>query len=299
MRQKQKDYYKILGINSNATSEEIKSAYRQKVFKYHPDRNQGDKEHEDKIKEINEAYEVLSDDFKREQYDHPSPFGNFFNDDFFSNFGTSFDSNAINFGGFTINFGENGFSTHFKKSIQKDIKLGLHISLHEAYCGCKKNINYQRKIYTATNDGRIRASNKNESLLVDIPSKIRKLSTLKLEHMGNKDPNGNTGDLYLIIDYPIEENNHLVQNDGSIICLLNVPIINILREDVIKHTILGDKESVEIKLDASKKNGELYIVKGKGFNNSNFIARVFYDIPIITDKEDRDIMIGVLEKYGK
>ncbi len=65
----EKDYYKILGIPENATDEQIKRAFRELAKKYHPDRNPGDKAAEEKFKEINEAYEVLSDPQKRKQYD--------------------------------------------------------------------------------------------------------------------------------------------------------------------------------------------------------------------------------------
>jgi curved DNA-binding protein len=64
-----KDYYTILGVNKNATADEIKKAYRQLALKYHPDRNKGDKEAEEHFKEINEAYAVLSNEEKRRQYD--------------------------------------------------------------------------------------------------------------------------------------------------------------------------------------------------------------------------------------
>lgn len=64
-----KDYYKILGVNRNASAEEIKQAYRKLAMKYHPDRNPGNKEAEDKFKDINEANEVLSDPKKRTRYD--------------------------------------------------------------------------------------------------------------------------------------------------------------------------------------------------------------------------------------
>ena len=60
-----RDYYEVLGIAKSASAEEIKKAYRQKAIKYHPDRNPGDDEAEDKFKEAAEAYEVLRDDNKR------------------------------------------------------------------------------------------------------------------------------------------------------------------------------------------------------------------------------------------
>lgn len=63
------DYYKMLGVGKNASVDEIKRAYRKLAFKYHPDKNQGNKEAEEHFKEINEAYAVLSDPQKRQQYD--------------------------------------------------------------------------------------------------------------------------------------------------------------------------------------------------------------------------------------
>lgn len=63
------DLYKILGVEKNATADEIKKAYRNLAFKYHPDRNAGSKDSEDKFKQINEAYSVLGDESKRRQYD--------------------------------------------------------------------------------------------------------------------------------------------------------------------------------------------------------------------------------------
>src|SRR5512135_2505008 len=64
-----KDYYKSLGVERNATEAEIKSAFRKLALQFHPDRNQGNKQAEEKFKEINEAYEVLSDTQKRARYD--------------------------------------------------------------------------------------------------------------------------------------------------------------------------------------------------------------------------------------
>ena len=64
-----RDYYDVLGVGKSADASEIKKAYRKLAMKYHPDKNPGDKEAEEKFKEINEAYEVLSDETKRRNYD--------------------------------------------------------------------------------------------------------------------------------------------------------------------------------------------------------------------------------------
>ncbi|MDE6126276.1 MAG: DnaJ domain-containing protein, partial [Muribaculaceae bacterium] len=64
-----RDYYEVLGVSKTATADEIKKAYRKLAIKYHPDKNPGDKEAEEKFKEAAEAYEVLSNDEKRQKYD--------------------------------------------------------------------------------------------------------------------------------------------------------------------------------------------------------------------------------------
>ena len=69
MAEEKRDYYQVLGVDKNASAEEIKKAYRKNAMKYHPDRNPGDKQAEEKFKEIGEAYEVLSDSDKRARYD--------------------------------------------------------------------------------------------------------------------------------------------------------------------------------------------------------------------------------------
>ena len=64
-----RDYYEVLGVDRSASSEELKKAYRKVAMKYHPDRNPGDEEAEEKFKEASEAFEVLSDQGKRQRYD--------------------------------------------------------------------------------------------------------------------------------------------------------------------------------------------------------------------------------------
>lgn len=64
-----RDYYEVLGLKKGASEDEIKKAFRKMAMKYHPDRNPGDKEAEEKFKEVNEAYSVLSDPDKKSKYD--------------------------------------------------------------------------------------------------------------------------------------------------------------------------------------------------------------------------------------
>ena len=105
-----RDYYEVLGISKSATDDEIKKAYRKIAIKYHPDRNPGNKEAEEKFKEAAEAYDVLHDPQKRQQYDQfgfDAPGGGFggfggggfSNEDIFSMFGDIFGGHG-GFGGF-------------------------------------------------------------------------------------------------------------------------------------------------------------------------------------------------------
>ena len=106
-----RDYYEVLGVDKNATEDQIKKAYRTIAIKYHPDRNPGNKEAEEKFKEAAEAYDVLHDPQKRQQYDqfgfdgpNMGGFGGFGGasmnmDDIFSMFGDIFGGHA-GFGGF-------------------------------------------------------------------------------------------------------------------------------------------------------------------------------------------------------
>lgn len=73
------DYYKTLGVEKTASADEIKKAYRNLAFKYHPDRNAGNKEAEEKFKLINEAYSVIGDEDKRRQYDNVTAYGGTYN----------------------------------------------------------------------------------------------------------------------------------------------------------------------------------------------------------------------------
>lgn len=138
-----KDYYGILGVHKNATDAELKKAYRKLAMQYHPDRNPGNKEAEDKFREINEAYHILSDGTKRAQYDQ---------------YGRVFDENGQGFGGgggfsgdtifeeffgdvFGDFFGTTG-NTKRRRRPQKgqSIQYDLDITFMEAAFGCDKEI---------------------------------------------------------------------------------------------------------------------------------------------------------------
>ena len=140
-----KDYYQILGVDKNATQDDIKKAYRTLVKKYHPDLHPGDSAAAEKFKEINEANEILSDENKRKQYDfereHPGMGGA----GGFGGFG-----GTGGFGGFEDIFGDifgGGFGGRSRPQAKvkgDDITLELTLSFLDAAKGCKKEIVYTR-----------------------------------------------------------------------------------------------------------------------------------------------------------
>lgn len=140
-----RDYYEVLGISKSASDDEIKKAYKSLAKKYHPDLNKDDKTAEEKFKEINEAYAVLSDPEKRSKYDQFGHDGvdSQFGGGGFSGFGgMDFDLSDL-FGGM---FGGGFGSARRRNGPTKgeDIQLRLTISFEEAAFGCKKDISYSR-----------------------------------------------------------------------------------------------------------------------------------------------------------
>ncbi len=137
-----KDYYKILGIERNSNIYDIKRAYRKLAIKYHPDRNQGNKEYEEKFKEVKQAYEILSNSEKRSMYDKygHSAFNNS-NDEsgFTAEFSTSGDFGDIFGDVFGDFFGTNKSRSNLNKK-GSDIKYDLYIELEDIIKGSTKNI---------------------------------------------------------------------------------------------------------------------------------------------------------------
>ncbi len=141
-----RDYYEVLGINKSANKDEIKKAYRKLALKYHPDKNKGDKAAEEKFKEASEAYHVLSDDKRKNNYDQfghaafqgaggQGGFGNF---DFSSSFSDIFEDVFGDFG-----FGSSTGSRRGRSNNRgSDLRYDVSIDLDDAFTGTEKKINY-------------------------------------------------------------------------------------------------------------------------------------------------------------
>lgn len=157
-----RDYYEVLGVGKSATADEIKSAYRKKAIQYHPDKNPGDKEAEEKFKEAAEAYDVLSNPEKRQRYDQfghagvgSSAAGGGFGggggmsmDDIFEQFGDLFGGHFGGFGSFGGFGGFGGGRSRGGGHVQRgsDLRVKVKLNLKEIANGVEKKIKVKKYV---------------------------------------------------------------------------------------------------------------------------------------------------------
>ncbi|MFH1608526.1 MAG: DnaJ domain-containing protein [Patescibacteria group bacterium] len=191
-----KDYYEILGINKSASKDEIKKAFYKLAHRYHPDKKGGD---EKKFKEVNEAYQILSDDQKRAKYDQ---FGSGFEN--MGGFGTQqggfggFDFSGFQNGGVDFDFGNlndifsdffsggrGGFRARTPRG--RDMQAEIQIFLTDSILGTEKKI----------------LISGSKEITIKIPAGIRDGQTLKMTGHGEVIKNGKSGDLYIKISVKV------------------------------------------------------------------------------------------------
>ncbi len=312
-----RNYYEVLGVKRKATVEEIKKAYRKLALKYHPDRNKGNKEAEERFKEINEAYAVLSDKEKRQQYDtfgaegfhqrftQEDIFRNFNFGDVFRDLGFSDDIFTTLFGGGfkrgtrTGDYagGDFGFDQVFKqgpsgqgqRAPQKGVDLvtELSISLEEAAKGGERRLSFGG-----------RAAGKEIS--VKIPPGIRSGQKLRLAGKGQPGPRGGqTGDLFIQIhvsDHPIfkrEEDDIVVEKQITFSQA-------VLGTTIAVQTLDGTRR---VKVPPGTQNQTRLRLKGhgiphmKGSGKGDFYVKVIVRIPKSVTKRQREL-VNELAKEG-
>ena len=217
------DYYKILGVEKDASVDQIKKAYRKMAMKYHPDHASGDKNAEEKFKKISEAYAVLSDSEKRRQYDQYGSAGfqqRYSQEDIFRGFDLGDILKEFGFGGgfakgrgggMRFSFGgDSPFGagpSHQAQTKGADLVYELAVTLKEAALGTRKPVAFHHK-------------GRNEKINVAIPKGIVDGKRLRLTGKGEASPyGGQPGDLFIkvkILDDPvfkIEEDSLVIHRD--------------------------------------------------------------------------------------
>lgn len=263
-----KDYYKTLGIEKGASDDEIKKAFRKMAHKHHPDKKGGD---EAKFKEVNEAYQTLSNPKKRQQYDQFGSTGPG---------GAGFNGGQGGFGGFDFSGFQQGGGFDFggqhvdlddilgsffggggrRTPRGRDIQLNMQLSFKEAIFGVEKKISVPD-----LRDGQ--DQNKNKEITVTIPAGVENGQSLRLQGYGEQLSNGEPGNVILIISV---ERHSLFRREG----------INLVMNLDVKLTdaILGAKYEIEmldgkkltVKIPEGLESGQTLRVKGKGIPSGTF-----------------------------
>lgn len=267
-----RDYYDVLGIQRSADEKEIKRAYRKLAKKYHPDTNAGNKQAEQKFKEVTEAYTILSDPEKKKLYD---TYGNAAFDNEAGTgstqrrYASSWNSEGFDFGnggnyqefhfegeGYEDLFGDffggsffqqHGFGNRSGNTRGRDIESEITISFEEAALGCRKRISFE--------------NGKRPFLEIQIPAGIDEGQSVRLKGKGYSGK-GNlpAGDLFLKIH--IAEKTGFTRQGLDVYMTQQIPYTTaVLGGEVIFHTLYGD---VYVNVPAGTQSGSKIRLKGKG-----------------------------------
>ncbi len=287
-----KDYYATLGVERKASADAIKKAFRKLALKYHPDRNADDKGAEEKFKEINEAYAVLSDPEKRKQYDMfgAEGFGQRFStEDIFSNFdfGRIFDDLGLG-GGFRTIFqgggggGFNPFGAGGRRQPPpqrgQNVTSPMTIGFHEALMGGERSLTLQ-------------GPGGPETINVRIPKGITSGKKLRIKGHGQTGRfRGPRGDLFLeirVADHP------RFRLDGiDLVTDLSIPLTTLILGGTVQvETPTGDVKT--LKLAPGTTAGKRVRLKGQGFpalggKTGDLYATIIIDLPDELTDEQRE-----------
>jgi DnaJ-class molecular chaperone len=321
------DYYQVLGVGKNASEKEIKKAFRKLARQYHPDVNPGDKSAEEKFKEINAAYEVLSDSEKRKKYDQYGE--NWQYADQYAKAGwqgTQYDfgrggGQGFDFTGFTTESGDLGdiFDSLFRgaggrgssfRSTRRprrgeDIEHSIEVTLEEAYHGTTRLIQIQsevpcqdcsgtgvvqnRRCSTCGGAGRML---KPRRLEVKIPAGVDNGSRVRMAGEGGEGHGGGKkGDLYLVIS--VQAHKLFDRKGGDLYVDVSVPLLTaLLGSEVDVPTIKG---KLSLKIPPETQNGRVFRLAGQGMpslsssNKGNLYAKVQVLLPTNLSQQEKEI----------
>jgi len=315
-----KDYYQILGVSRNASEKEIKQAYRRLARKHHPDLNPNDKSAEARFKEINAAYEVLSNPEKRKKYDQ---FGEQWEyaEQFakaggqgrvrwdFGKGGTTFEYGDLSeFGDiFSSLFGDSGIGSRMKRGPQRgqDIESPIEVSLEEAYHGSTRIIQFQTAEPCTACGGTGRVGNRvcticngtggkviSKRLEVKIPAGVRDGSRIRIAGEGGPGrAGGSKGDLYLVAK--VLPHKLFERKGDDLYTEVSVPLATAMLGGEVGLPTLNGKLS--LKIPAETQNGKVFRLAGKGMpklGNSDYgsmFAKVKVVLPTNLTEEERKL----------
>ncbi len=296
-----KDYYEILGVSRDATEDEIKRAYRRLALKYHPDRNPGNKEAEEKFKEINEAYAVLSDKEKRRQYDMYGAqrfHERFSQEDIFRGFDIG---DLLKDLGFTTEdifsriFGR-GFGGIFGREVRPgyevftgvapgrgaDVTSRLRLSFREAAFGGEKRISLRRP------DGSI------DTLTVRIPAGIDTGKKIRIPGRGMPGIGGGPpGDLYLLVE--VEKDPVFRREGDDVVVEREIRFTEAALGSIIE-VPTPEGKTIRVKVPPGTKDGTRIRLKGygiphlKGTGRGDLYVEIRIKVPRSLTEEQRRLL---------
>ncbi len=291
-----KDYYNVLGVDKNASQDDIKRAYRKKAKTYHPDKNKDNPRAEDRFKEVNEAYDVLGDPEKRQQYDRFGANWEQMNQGGFGGYGqqpggAAYSQNVnVNlddileqfFGGVRGGSQQTGGFGGFNPQQQRrspqqtrgeNIEQPVTITLREAYQGTQRIIN---------KDGR--------QIKVNIPAGAKTGTKVRLKGEGAPSPyGGQHGDLMLVVD--VQQDGQFERDDDDLYIDIEVDMFTALLGG--KVTVPTMTRPVKLTVPAGTQSGRKFRLSGKGMPvmrkknaHGDLYARVMVTVPEqLTDEQ--------------